>query len=255
VTGDAAAALSRATVLRHTLRALLEAEPIPRRALQTADRLIGDEFAGLSPSTVVAVHDRRTGTLSYACADHAPPVVLGPAEHVPVVTGEVAPIGSGRAGMRQTTFTFPTGSLACVVGDGRDPEDLLGHEQAIELIETLGPLPTARRVRDAVADGEEVTVCLLRPAGAKAGSSRRVEELELTADDIDAGRAAHFLRCCGVGEFTVARYDSIARRAVQRCGGAQGIVVRVLASAQPRVEIVFASRPWPQAPAPAALAV
>ena len=254
VTADGADALPKATLVRQTLRALLEAEAVPRRAVQTVNRVVGDELAGVSARVVVAVHDRRLGTLTYACAGHAPPVLLGPPEHLPVPTGASAPIGlGGRTGVRQTTISFPAGSLACFSSHG-------SRERLIDVIEDLGPLASARQVLDSLADSdalpEDTVVCLLRPAGAKTGPARAVEELELAADEIDAGMAADFMRGCGVGEFTVERYDQIARRTVHKYGGASGVLVRVRVGVERMgVEVLVTGREWPYGPAPAPAAL
>lgn len=255
VAGDGPASLGETVALRHTLRALLEAEPVPRRVLQTANRVVTDEAV-----LVVAVHDRRTCTLTYAAAGHSPPVLLGPPHHVPVLPA-AAPIASGRrTGVRQTTVSFPAGSLACFVSDD-GAEGLLSHERLTQLVAGLGPLATARGVVDLVADEPEsvpadMAVCLVRPVGAKAGPSQRVEELELTPDEVDAHMAADFMRACGIGEFTLERYDLLARRTVHRYGGATGLVVRVYVGAEPpSVEILLAGREWPYAPAHASAAL
>src|SRR5262249_20162724 len=108
VAGHDVEAVVKGVRMRNTLRAFLDAQPVPRRALQTANRVVGEDLADGFVSVVVAVHDRRRGTLTYACAGHSPPVLLGPPEHEPVLTGSAAPIGAGgRTGVRQTTILFP----------------------------------------------------------------------------------------------------------------------------------------------------
>jgi len=249
VMGHGGDALARTTLLRHTLRAYLEAELSPREAIRTADRVLTEQLEDSIATVVVALHDERAGTLTYACAGHPPPVLLGRAQHIPVTEGADAPLGAGaRTGLRQTTVSFAGASLACFYTDGlseaRIDGGLLGYERLAEVIADLGPGATARNVLDAVADAAEhvpddMAVCVLRPAGSLQRPRLRIEEVELTAAEVDGGAVPRFVRACGLGEFSVERADSLARRTVHKFGGTAGVVVRVrLSGFRPGVDIL-----------------
>ena len=249
VMGHGGDALMRTTLLRHTLRAYVEAGLSPREAIKMTDRVLADQLGGTFATAVVAVHDGLAGTLSYACAGHPPPVLLGRAQHVPVLQGAAAPMGVGAVtGVRETTVSFAAGSLACFYTDGlveaRAREGLLGYERLTEVVDDLGPAATAGRVLDAVADAtdhvpDDMAVCVLRPADGLIRPRLRVEELELTPEEVDAGGTSSFVRACGLGEFSVERAESLARRTVHKFGGTSGVVVRVrLSGFRPGVDIL-----------------
>ncbi|MEA2404682.1 MAG: hypothetical protein QOE08_1329, partial [Thermoleophilaceae bacterium] len=113
VSGHDREAITRAASARYTVRAYLKAGLEPRQALEAAGRSLDDEsLDGSFATAVLAVHDPGAATLTYACAGHPPPILIGPGAHEPVTTAAAPPLGWGvPTGLRQTTVTFPAGSV------------------------------------------------------------------------------------------------------------------------------------------------
>jgi len=86
VSGHDRSAVDRANTIRHSLRTHLWDDHEPRTVLKKAgaalarDETLDGDFA----TAVVAVHDLAAGTLTYACAGHPAPVLIGAAAHEPV---------------------------------------------------------------------------------------------------------------------------------------------------------------------------
>lgn len=213
VAGHGREVIGRTSGLRHTLRAYLEAGLEPRAALELAGRVL--ERDGLAPlsTAVLAVHDPRRETLTWASAGHPPPILFGAEADEPLTAVSVPPLGAGVAtGLRQTTVPLPPGSTACLFTDGvteaRTREGRLGRARLAELADDLGDRLTARELldrvsREATAVSDDMALCILR--GAEEGDGAvdrrdhgRVEELALPAGEVSTSTMQRFLWACGV---------------------------------------------------------
>jgi Stage II sporulation protein E (SpoIIE) len=230
VSGHGRAALERTAFMRYTLRAYLEAGLDPSTALQVAGRVIGDGLDGDFATVLLAIHDPGSGSLTYASAGHPAPILAGAAAFEPVIAGSSPPIGVGEpTGMRQTTVPLVPGAVACLYTDGlieaRTAEGLLGRERLQEIVEGLGPDPTATELLEHVA-AEAVTVpddmatCVLTPTARVTAGGFRTEWLELTAKELEGSLLERFLDECGVPETAAAAAADDARRTATRFDGA-----------------------------------
>jgi hypothetical protein len=215
VCGHGRAALAVTALMRYTLRAYAAAGFEPRVALQVAGRALDGDPEGALTTVVLAVYDPAAGALTYACAGHEPPIVLGPASYEPVTLFSSPPLGGSMAtGQRQTTVALPPGSSACFFTDGlveaRLGDHMIGRERLLELLTELEADSGAQLLLDRLAAAadrapDDMAACLLRTADSAArGPSERVEELVVTADDLEGSRVAEFLVACGVDGGTVA---------------------------------------------------
>ena len=208
VSGHGRAALARTAFMRYTLRAYLEAGLEPRTTLQVAGRVIDEHLGGHFATVVLAVHDPRTGSLTYACAGHPAPIVVGHGCHEPVLAASSPPIGLGmRTGLRQTTLPLPPGSVVCLYTDGlaeaRTERGILGRPRLGDIVAELGRSATAQGLLDRVSresrlvTDDMATVVLTPTAGVTAGGFR-AEQLEIDAAEVPEGLARDFLEACGV---------------------------------------------------------
>jgi hypothetical protein len=220
VCGHGRQALARTAFMRYTLRAYLEAGLEPCQALQVAGPVIDEHLGGSFATVALAVHDPRTGSLTYACAGHPAPIVVGPARPEPVLAGSSPPMGLGlRTGVRQTTVPLPPGSVACLYTDGlaeaRTAGGILGRPRLGDILEELGREATANGVIDRVAaearlvTDDMATVVLSPTAGVTVGGFRE-ERLEVDLDEVKDGLVARFLTACGVREDRVADAEAEA---------------------------------------------
>jgi hypothetical protein len=156
---------------------------------------------------LVAVHDRRDGTLTYASAGHEPPILVS--EHgagLPPVSGWSPPLGAGlETGRRQTSIPLPEGQAVCLLTDGvteaRSDGERLGVSRVIKWLSALGPgamssdvVARLREEADGVAD--DVTVCMLRALTPSVQGTARIEEAIVESGDTNY--LVRFLRDCGL---------------------------------------------------------
>lgn len=229
LSGHGRPALPHTALVRFTLRAYLEAGLSPRGAVQTAgavlERQLGESFATVAAAT----YHPRERILTYACAGHPPPIVLGSQSIALITAGSSPPIGAGmRTGTRQTVVSVPGRSQVCFHTDGvteaRVGGELFGAERLARALAGLGPRATASALLDRVAEEtdsrpDDMAACLLCVAGDVAAAPVvLVEELELDRDEAAGDRAERFLLACGVqrGEITVLTRS--ARAVAERTG-------------------------------------
>jgi hypothetical protein len=233
--------------MRYTLRAYLGAGFEPRVALQVAGRTIQGDPDGELTTVVLAIYDARAGTLTYACAGHEPPIVLGPGAHDPVTVYSSPPLGGFMAtGHRQTTLPLPPGSAVCFFTDGlveaRLGDRMIGRERLTELVTELAPGDGAQLLLDrlaATADRapDDMAACLVRTRDDAVDTrGSRLEEIEADAEDLAGDRVMEFLVACGIPEGNAAEALRAARAKASEFGGA---LLRVRASGDGgRVEIL-----------------
>ena len=231
VCGHGRQALARTAFVRYTLRAYLEAGLEPGHALQVAAPVIDQHLGGSFATVIVAVHDSAGGSLTYACAGHPPPIVVGPNQVDPVLAGSSPPLGlSLRTGVRQTTVPLPPGSVVCLYTDGlpeaRTSDGILGRARLVDILRELGRDATADALIVRVAEearlvtDDMATVVLSPTAGVTAGGFRE-ERLEVDLSEVLEGLAEDFLEACGVN--SAARTEAVAE--AQRCATSHGAAV------------------------------
>ena len=245
VSGHGREALERTAFMRYTLRAYLEAGLEPRLALQVAGRVIGDNLGGDFATVLLAVHDARDGSLTYACAGHPGPIVVHGPPFEPVTAGSSPPIGIGeRTGLRQTTVPLPPGTLACLYTDGlveaRTADGLLGRERLERLVADLDGAASATELLERVAAEADVVpddmaTCLLTPTASVTSGGFRSEQLELSADEVAGPLPARFLEQCGVPADRRTEAIDEAARTSKRFGGA---VISVVFGSRRTVEVL-----------------
>jgi hypothetical protein len=247
VCGHGRQALAVTALMRYSLRAYLNAGGEPRTALQIAARALENEAHAELTTVVLAVYDGTTGQLTYACAGHEPPILLGAPAHKPVTVGSSPPIGAGmETGLRQTTVPLPPGATACFFTDGlveaRLGDGLLGRDRLGDIARDLGDDPRADALLASIADRadratDDMAACIVRACdGAATGDSARIEDLELGGTQGEEERARGFLAACGMpGEPADAVMRS-ARGAAAEFGAA---ILRIrLEGGEGRAEVV-----------------
>jgi serine phosphatase RsbU (regulator of sigma subunit) len=247
VCGHGRQALAVTALMRYTLRAYLGAGFEPRVALQVAGRTIQGDPDGELTTVVLAIYDARAGTLTYACAGHEPPIVLGPGAHDPVTVYSSPPLGGFMVtGHRQTTLPLPPGSAVCFFTDGlveaRLGDKMIGRERLTDLVTELAPGEGAQLLLERLAAAadrapDDMAACLLRTRDDAVDTrGSRLEELEADADELAGDRVMEFLVACGIPEGNAAEALRAARAKASEFGGA---LLRVRASGDGgRVEIL-----------------
>jgi hypothetical protein len=230
VSGHGREALARTTFVRYTLRAYLEAGLEPREVLRVGSVALAEHLEGEFATVLVAVHDPRTGRITYASAGHPPPIVSGCARpYEPVTACSSPPIGIGEStGFRQSSFTLTAGARACLYTDGvteaRAEGQLMGVARLERALEELPPGADADSLLDAIAQmadevPDDMAVCLIEAAADAPEAGPRIEELEV--DGHEAGDSLErFLRACGVALSEVPGVLREAGEAARREGSA-----------------------------------
>jgi hypothetical protein len=231
ISGHGRDALMRTSLLRHTLRAYLDAGLQPREALQIGGRVLERGLEEIA-TVILATYDPSRHVLRYASAGHPPPLFIGPVDHPPVTQGSSPPIGAGvPTGLRQTTVALPPGSAICFFTDGlieaRRDGEMIGRLGLAKIISGLGPDTSARTLIDAVAAqvdelSDDMAACFFRVEGDLDVGPLRCEELELRRGDLPL--AGRFLAACGVPDRELDELTGDADRTIDRYGGA---IVRV----------------------------
>jgi Stage II sporulation protein E (SpoIIE) len=246
VCGHGRQALARTAFMHYTLRAYLEAGLEPRRVLQVAGGVIDDHMGGEFATVVIAVHDPGTGSLTYACAGHPAPIIVGPARPEPILAASSPPIGLGlRTGVRQTSVPLPPGSVACLYTDGlaeaRTERGILGRPRLGDLLAGLGRDATAAGLLDRVAGDARLvtddmaTVVMTPTAGVTTGGFR-AEQLEVDDEDESEGLPRRFLEACGLPE---ARIDQLLPECTALVNAHRGAVLHVRFGARgPQAEVL-----------------
>jgi len=231
--------------VRYSLRAYLEAGLSPRAVLNVAGNVLAGQLAGRQVTVIVAIHDPKSGHLTYACAGHWPPLILG-VPGTAVTACSSPPLGAGLpTGRRQTTVAMGPGSVACFFTDGLTdvvvPDGRLGLHGLRSEIEALGPDRSAQQILErvvAVSEGQpdDMAACVLVPLAPPAEAEPlRVDELEVDTAALAGSRVGRFLRSGGVEEADTAHVLEQARLVCERAGGAvvavrtdgDGVTVRV----------------------------
>ncbi len=210
VCGHGREALERAALTRYTVRAYLQAGLEPRAALALAGRALADPDAHFA-TVAAAVYDSQEARITYACAGHPAPIVLGQGVPTPLEVCCSPPVGWGiPTGRRQSRIPLPAGAAVCFFTDGlteaRCEQGLMGTARLGELLGALGPDPSADELIDRVtevadATPDDMAACVLtahtphvphtQPAG-----DLHVEELEFDRRELDNGGFARFLADC-----------------------------------------------------------
>jgi hypothetical protein len=194
-------------------------------ALQLASHVLGPQLGIHLVTAVVAVYDSRLGTLTYACAGHPPPVLIGAEQLSPSICSS-PPLGAGMpTGRRQVTVPLPPESAAFFYTDGVvDPRvdgGRFGADRLADELRARGPNSDAQDVLIRILQRsdeqtDDMAACVLHPLpGAGAGAPERVEELELDAATLERWGAL-FLTACGAGTSDIESALADCRRTVGR---------------------------------------
>jgi Stage II sporulation protein E (SpoIIE) len=234
VAGHGRDALARTALLRYTLRAYLETGLEPRKALQIAGRILEEDMDAGFATAAVAVYDPAAGTLTYSCAGHPPPILLGEGAHEPITVSSSPPLGAGEAtGLRQTTAPLVPGAIACFFTDGlaeaRVNGDMLGRERLAEIIAGLGDRPDATallaELRSTGQVPDDMAACIISPLAARSSDRQPTERTEEIEVPHYGGRALfRFLMACGLDEQEAGAQTRATLDEVERHGTA---IVRV----------------------------
>jgi len=228
ISGHGPDALEGTNSVRAQLHALLETGMTPRAAIALVGERSPVQLAGRFSTVVVGVHDPAAGTLTYATAGHAPPVIVCEDADELLSAGGSPPIGVElRTGLRETSVALPPGCTCCFYTDGiveaKNGEGMIGRARLTELVAGLERGDPAgvlleRVLAEAHDAFDDMTVCLLRPVATAAGRPPRVEVLEFDFEEVESGFVARFLDACGVPEPDLAETVERAREMASSAG-------------------------------------
>jgi hypothetical protein len=231
VAGHGRDAIPLTALVRYNLRAYLEAGLTPRATLDVASSVLASQLGGRQVTIVVAIFDPGTGRLTYACAGHWPPLLLGTTAKL-VTACSSAPIGAGLpTGRRQTTVALPPGTAACFATDGLADVPIAGGGRLergglAEELEAVGPDGDAaalveRVVRRSERQPDDMAACIVTalPGGAEHWSVQ-LEELEADSAMLHGGHVEQFLVACGAERPQIARALAEAQEMVSLAGTA-----------------------------------
>ncbi|HYI99381.1 MAG TPA: PP2C family protein-serine/threonine phosphatase [Thermoleophilaceae bacterium] len=246
ISGHGHKALARTAFMRFTLRAYLEAGLEPREALQLAGPVVAQHLDGDFATAVIAIHDPAESSLTYACAGHPAPIVVGPERLEPVLVASSPPVGLDlRTGLRQTTLPLRPGAVICLYTDGlaeaRKATRILGRPRLGDFVEELRPTGTAADLIERVAAEarlvtDDMAAVIVRPSSVIGAVGVRREQLEVDLEDASSGLAERFLAACQVGPAERAMMAATAGRMAHEHGTAV-IDVRLTAP-RPQVEVL-----------------
>ena len=181
-------------------------------------------------TVALATYDPRDRTLTYACAGHPPPIVLGGGSLQPVTAAASPPVAAGLAtGIRQTVVSLPGAATACFYTDGlieaRRDGELFGANRLEQALAALGPAATADALLNRVAEAcdgrpDDMAACVLGVSGANLAPAVLEEELEVDREELSGDRPERFLRACGVAPAQIPRLLHSSRDTVDRLGTA-----------------------------------
>jgi hypothetical protein len=231
VAGHGRDAIPLTALVRYNLRAYLEAGLTPRATLDVASSVLAPQLGGRQVTIVVAIFDPGTGRLTYACAGHWPPVLLGTTATL-VTACSSPPIGAGLpTGRRQTTVALPPGAAACFATDGL-ADVPIGHGRRLDRdglaaeLEAVGADGDAadlveRVVRRSEHQPDDMAACIVTalPGGAEHWSVQ-LEELEVDSAMLHGGHVEQFLVACGAERPQIARALAEAQEMVTLAGTA-----------------------------------
>jgi hypothetical protein len=230
VSGHGRQALPHTALVRFTLRAYLEAGLSPRMALQTAGSVLERQLGGSFATVVAATYQPRERVLTYACAGHPPPLVIGSRSIAPITACSAPPVGAGmRTGTRQTAVAIPGDAQVCFYTDGvteaRVEGELFGSQRLARALADLGPSASAQGLLERVAQEtdarvDDMAACLLHVEGDGAPPAIVSEELELDREEAGGARARTLLLACGLEPEEIEELMRSTRAAAERDGTA-----------------------------------
>ncbi len=245
VSGHGRAALPQTSLIRYTLRAYLDAGMTPRAALRSGAAVLDHQLHGSFATAVAALYDPHERVLTYACAGHPLPVVLGGGLAEPVLECCSPPLGTGsQTGLREISVAIPGRATVCFFTDGvveaRVAGDLFGTERLALALNELSSTDGAASLLERVVahtdrHPDDMAACVLRISGSDRAPRVRSEEVELSQGPAEWRGPERLLAAYGVDAARIQHTLEQIRAVVNREGGA---ILRVrFGSPKPEVEV------------------